>query len=990
MARSAQKPPRRGSRIAAILTLAWWQLRLTWRLLCVAGSGIIAAVILVCTVPLYSQVALSAGLRDALHTPENAAITIHSVAHLISQSATQHVTLQIQQELQQNLGPFLAGSQFSVQSPALQANSTSQLQLIGWSLSAGDARQHLKSLVAGRLPETQGSTLEVAITSETAQALNLEVGSNITVPLPFLTSQDTRVLYQLPLRIVGIFEAGSASDTYWHGLSFTSQTQDEHNVLYPALVSNTGYLSLLDRISQIVSTGDGRVGVSFETPSNLYWYYNLAIDRLDSNRLDDLNNGLSNLLIGITNQPVAEPFVDKTVSTGPASVISGYLDRIAVARIPLLSLAYLIAGLLLFFVSLMTDLLVERQAEAIALLRSRGASREQIFTSLLTQSIGIGILALLAGPFLSLAGAHALVLLSLPGGDQGALNVILADPLSSVSGLWLAALGTVVVSILAMVIALKRAARLDVLALRKERARTAQGAAWLRMGLDMLAGIVSLTGYGLAAYITSPGVLDARTRVLLLPPMTLLGAVFLLLGCMLLFLRIFPLLLEALAHLAMQARGVTSLLALAQMARTLRQSLRMTLLLALAIAAGIFSLVFSASQARRIPLVASYQVGADFSGVYPGASSLRQQPLAQQEAAFAAVPGVLSASVGYTSSTRGAQGGADVSIELRAVDATTFAHTTSWDTRPARQSPGVLLEHLLDLRPQASGQHVVPAIVDAAAWQSLSLTPGSSFTLSDFNGSVTFIAIAQVGHIPTISDSTAASGTSDYVARGGVLVDFATYQATVEAITRTSLLPSTVWLSTQHDPGSLNNVRAALSSGALRLNDLADVQAQGNALARDPLSLALLGVLAIGTITALLLGLFGNLTVSWFSVRSRLLNFAVMRALGTTPRQLAGILTCEQVLVYASAIGLGVTFGLLLSFLVLPAFIFTSPTGNASGATGLLYITQSVPPVQMVVPVVSIAMALGLLSAICVLALSTMVRIVSRPGTGDTLRLNND
>src|SRR5579885_2564268 len=109
MARSAQTPPRQESRIAATIVLAWWQLRLTWRLLIVAGFGVVTAVILVCTVPLYSQVAMSAGLRDALNTPENSSIIIHSVAHLISQSATQKVSQQIQQEMQQNLGPFLGG-----------------------------------------------------------------------------------------------------------------------------------------------------------------------------------------------------------------------------------------------------------------------------------------------------------------------------------------------------------------------------------------------------------------------------------------------------------------------------------------------------------------------------------------------------------------------------------------------------------------------------------------------------------------------------------------------------------------------------------------------------------------------------------------------------------------------------------------------------------------------------------------------------------------
>lgn len=985
MARSAQKPSRRGSRMAATITLAWWQLRLTWRLLLVAGSGVVAAVILVCTVPLYSQVALSAGLRAALNTPENSAITIHSVAHLISQSATQHVTQQLQQELQQNLGPFLASSQFSVQSPGLQVNTTSQLQLIGWSLSSADIHAHLKGIVAGRLPGEQDGVLEIAITSETAQALSLAIGSTITAPLPLLNSQDTQILYPLPLRIVGIFEPGASSDPYWHGISFASQTQGERNVLYPALVSNVSYLSLLDGVSQTLRTGDN---VSFETPSNLYWYYNLAIDRLDSNHLDDLNNGLSNLLVGVTNQPIAEPFVDKTASTGPASVISSYLDRIAVARIPLLSLAYLIAGLLLFFVSLMTGVLVDRQAEAITLLRSRGASREQIFGALVSQGVGAGIVACLAGPPISIVVAHTLVLLSLPTGEQGALNVILADPLSSVLNLSLTALGIVVASLLAMSFAIYRASRMDVLESRQERAR--RGSAWLRMGLDILAGVIALVGYGLAAYLTSPGVLDARMRVLLLPPMTLVGAVFLLLGCMLLFLRIFPLLLEALAQLAARARGAASLLAIAQMARAPGQALRMTLLLALAIASGIFSLVFSASQARRIPLVAQYQVGADFSGTYPGAASLRAQKLAQQEAAFEAVPGVISATVGYTSSTRGAQSGVDVSIELRAVDATAFARTAIWQTQASSQPPGVLMQHLLDWHQSVPGQRAVPAIVDAAAWKSLSLTPASSFTLSDFNGSITFIAIAQVAQIPTISDSANASGTSDYVASGGVLVDFAAYQAALQDTTHTSLLPSTVWLSTRHDPGSLDDVRTALSSGALHLNDLDDLQARENALARDPLSLALLGVLAIGALTALLLGLFGNLTVSWLSARSRLINVAIMRALGTAPGQIARMLTYEQVLVYATALGLGVTFGLLLSFLILPAFIFTSPTGSAIGDTGIFYVTQSVPPVPLVIPIVPLALALGLLVAICLVALSMMARIVSRPAPGGTLRVQSD
>src|SRR6185437_10569645 len=120
--------------------------------------------------------------------------------------------------------------------------------------------------------------------------------------------------------------------------------------------------------------------------------------------------------------------------------------------------------------------------------------------------------------------------------------------------------------------AINRASRKDVLALRQESARSPRGPAWLRMGLDILAGIIALTGYGFSVYITTPGVLDVRTRVLLLPPLTLVGAVFLLLGCMLLFLRVFPFVLELLSNLAVRRRGATYILAVAQMARAPRQA----------------------------------------------------------------------------------------------------------------------------------------------------------------------------------------------------------------------------------------------------------------------------------------------------------------------------------------------------------------------------------------------------------------------------------
>ena len=59
MARATRTIVRQRNRahLAPTLTLAFWRLRKTWGLLLVTGLGIVMAVILACTVPLYSQVA---------------------------------------------------------------------------------------------------------------------------------------------------------------------------------------------------------------------------------------------------------------------------------------------------------------------------------------------------------------------------------------------------------------------------------------------------------------------------------------------------------------------------------------------------------------------------------------------------------------------------------------------------------------------------------------------------------------------------------------------------------------------------------------------------------------------------------------------------------------------------------------------------------------------------------------------------------------------
>ena len=114
----------------------------------------------------------------------------------------------------------------------------------------------------------------------------------------------------------------------------------------------------------------------------------------------------------------------------------------------------------------------------------------------------------------------------------------------------------------------------------------------------------------------------------------------------------------------------------------------------------------------------------------------------------------------------------------------------------------------------------------------------------------------------------------------------------------------------------------------------------------------------------------------------------MLRALGTTPGQLASVLLFEQGIVYGSAIFLGILFGGLLAETVVPAMVFNDTPQAPGISSDEFYALQHLLPVQIVIPGwLLIALVLALL---CMIALVIMARIVSQPSIGQTLRLNED
>lgn len=990
MARSVATPQRRARRtvIPPTATLAVWRLRQTWRLLLLAGLGTIAAVLLVCIVPLFTQVALEAGLRDVLASATGAAqIDVTMYSQQPSAGLARQAQTRLDAIVPTELGPYSTGtSEFHATFDGLQivppststgaSSSSKDSGAQGAILIGSDPAllaRHLQVL-QGRLPAAGATTLEVALSQPDAATLHVAPGDTLTVTV------EGQQPVQVQLPVVGVYAPTSyvdsiGPDRQYGGVKggFYSGPGGPGHV-NTLLASNDTLLTMLGTATQNIGQGP---------PVQLIWSYPLDVSHVKSDSVNDLVARIGQMQTDVPGQLSAINGIQGGyVQSAIYSALMSFRIQVILLQIPVALLLLQVFGLILLFVRLMAEMLVDRQADAISLLRSRGASRRHVFGAFNVQNLGLCLLAVILGPLAAIPLVRTLASAALPSSSQSALDAISGSPFAVAWGLKWWVLVAVAVTGFAMILSTNRAAGRNVLSLRRESARTTAKPFWQRLNLDLIFGAFAAVAY--VAYTFAVRNVDPRISTAL-SPLSLIILLFLLVALVLLFARFLPSLVGLGARLATRGRGASAMLALTQIARAPKQPVRMTILLALSTGFTIFALVFGASQTQRVAEVTDFRAGADFTGSVP-ATVTDGATLAQTTQKYRQIAGVTSASLGYIYQFDPNSDPGNVPFQLFAFDADTFASTARWSDVESPQPLSRLMDELRSRRSLATTQNTVPAILDDATWQAFHLSPGAPFTISipGTQSSLRFVAVDRVTHIPTVYDSYRGGSM---VNSGGILVDYTSF-ATAYAATVASKAPApdTVWLRTRDDSSSLASVRQALSTGPLALSNVVDRQQLLDAARGSPLQIDLTNTLLIGAGTALVLALVGIWAGSWLTARSRIVNFAVLRAVGTTPRQLRGMLVWEQAIIYASSLVLGAGVGFLLSLNALPLLVFADLVTHSDVSNTLL----GIPQAHVVVPGSTLAAACGSLVVICVLALAITLLAASRLSLGETLRLNED
>jgi ABC-type lipoprotein release transport system permease subunit len=149
-------------------------------------------------------------------------------------------------------------------------------------------------------------------------------------------------------------------------------------------------------------------------------------------------------------------------------------------------------------------------------------------------------------------------------------------------------------------------------------------------------------------------------------------------------------------------------------------------------------------------------------------------------------------------------------------------------------------------------------------------------------------------------------------------------------------------------------------------------------LSTDPVALGIIGALTLGFIATGLFAIVGLTVSAAVSARQRRTEFALLRALGLSARQLSASLWLENGSLVVVSLLSGTGLGLLIGWMVLP---FVTVTQQAA---------TPVPPVLVQVPWDRIAILVGASAVALGVAVVVIGAVLRRIGVGSVLRMGED
>jgi putative ABC transport system permease protein len=567
-----------------------------WRLFLAMTVGATLAAALMASVVLYSDAVRDLGLKHSLESQPPLSLDVRLVSSSQRFNSTEEPRLRatIDSLVQGNLGSVISGvthygrsATFFPTAPGEAVSKDEQKPRAHFQF-VDDLQGHTH-LVEGRLPtpftagkKNEAPAIEVLLGGEAARKYGIAVGAVYELH-PHWQEKAAPVR----VTVVGIVDPDDLSEPYWFG-------KDDRfglRTTWPTFPLFVDEATLIQGVGTYLPDMEGTLEEYAFVDTGL-------INHTNAHEIENRAKALKTDVAAKLKYSYAETRLE--------NVISSYREKLFFTRLPLFALMLQVVGIVLFYLVMVSAMVVERQAGEVALLKSRGAGTFQVMTIFVIEGLGITLFATVAGPLVAW-GSIAVLGLTPPFEELsgGSLLDVTLTPLG-----FAMSFGGAALALAALLWPAYRACKFSITTYKQQISRPQRQPVFLRYYIDLvLIGAAAFAFYQLrqSGSLVTEGLFgDLSVDPLLLATPTL----FMLMAA-LVFLRLFPLFLQLLLWLARGLAGPTVSLGLTRMARSPLQHSRLILILILATAVGMFAAGFRSTLERGYEDRAAYQAGSE-------------------------------------------------------------------------------------------------------------------------------------------------------------------------------------------------------------------------------------------------------------------------------------------------------------------------------------------------------------------------------------------
>ncbi len=725
----------------------------------------------------------------------------------------------------------------------------------------------------GQLPD---GSFEIVCNEECLKTLGMSFGGTYQLQNSFFSAAEP-----LTVTVVGVFRQASENDSYW------SETMEDY--------LNALFMDYDTMLGDYLSTG-------LTTLSGAECRYSFDYQKMDL-------NDLSSVTKAIEEDRTVYSDAGMSFSMGISDILSEYAVRAANLKSMLWILQIPTIVMLAFYLFMVSQLNVEQEKNEIAVFKSRGASSAQIFAIYAMEAGVLGLATFIIAPFIGL------LLCNFLGVSNGFLEFVNRTGLAAKLSIdaFIYALIAIVIFFITTMLPIIPASKLSIVKYKQSKAKVVKMALWEKLCIDIILIAGSLIWYYFTArsinrlFADGTYVSDGTIN-----PLYFVFSTMFIMGAGLLFIRIYPYLLRLIYYIGKRFWTVPQYIAITSVARSQGGRERFLMLfLSVTFALGIFS----ANTARAINNSRSdriyYNTGADvvidaywrLESVDDDSSYVEIDMDDYQN-----LEGVDIATRVLRTDAKATCGGVQSnSADLMAIEPGKFSQT-AWfrnDLLPVHWWN--YCSALVDYK---------AGVLASRSWEEKGVQLGDVVSVKIAGSdAVDLTVLAFVDYWPGInpSETIADERTGEETQRDFLVCNY-NYLRRV-----TELQPYQIWLKMK-DGATSEALYADIEAKHLKIQRIIDSSQLLIEEKTDPALQGMNGALTLGFVVIMLMTVIGFLIYWIISIKSRTLQFGVLRAMGVTFREVISTLGWEQLLVSLVSIAMGFVIGGTASDLFVPMF----------------------------------------------------------------------